>query len=146
MAKSGITLKLEGFEELLKDIEVAGKNATSAVESCMKQSAQTMDSALRNELRNATESGLADKMPKPNVETEGNTVRAYVGFKMDSYNPANPSDAYKAVFLNYGTPHRKKHGKEQARGFIKKAKSKANKTIKKQQEETLKKILERLKR
>lgn len=143
--KAGITLKLEGFDELLQDIEKAGRSMDSAVDSCMRQSAKTMDTELRAQLSQATHSGLASKMPPPQIKKEGNTITAYVGFEKGTYNEDNPSDGYKALFLNYGTPHRSKHGHEKARGFIKKAKKKATPQIKKQQEETLKKILKRLK-
>lgn len=142
--KAGITLKLEGFEELLQDIEAAGRSMDSAVESCIKQSAKTVDTELRAQLSKASQSGLASRMPQPKVEKEANTVSAFVGFEKGTYNPNNLSDGYKALFLNYGTPHRSKHGHEKARNFISKAKKKATPKIKKEQEATLKKILERL--
>lgn len=144
--KAGIQLKLEGFDELLKEIEAAGRSMNSAVESTMRQSAQIMDSALRSKLAEATESGLAERMPKPTITVEANEITAHVGFEMDTYNPANLSDAYKALFLNYGTPHRSKHGHERGRFFIGKAKTQASPKIKKQQKETLEKILSRLKK
>lgn len=142
--KAGITLKLEGFEELLQDIEAAGRSMDSAVESCIKQSAKTVDTELRAQLSKASQSGLALRMPQPKVEKEANTVSAFVGFEKGTYNPNNLSDGYKALFLNYGTPHRSKHGHEKARNFISKAKKKATPKIKREQEATLKKILERL--
>lgn len=142
--KAGITLKLEGFEELLQDIEAAGRSMDSAVESCIKQSAKAVDTELRAQLSKASQSGLASRMPQPKVEKEANTVSAFVGFEKGTYNPNNLSDGYKALFLNYGTPHRSKHGHEKARNFISKAKKKATPKIKKEQEATLKKILERL--
>ena len=141
-----IKLKLEGFDELLKDIEAAGRSIDSAVESTMRQSAQIMQSALKAEMQSAGVDGsLIEAMPQPTFEKEGNAIIARVGYKKGTYDPNNPSDGYKVVFLNYGTPHRSKHGKVKARGFIAKAKKKANSKIKKQQKETLEKILSRLK-
>lgn len=141
-----IKLKLEGFEELLKDIEKAGRDMNSAVESCIRQSAQTMQSELQSEMgKSGVESSLIEKMPAPRFEIVGNHIAARVGYDKGAYDPSNPSDGYKVVFLNYGTPHRKKHGKVPAMGFIDRAKKNASKTIKKQQKETLEKILERLK-
>lgn len=140
-----IKLKLEGFEELLKDIEKAGGEINKAVESTMRQSAATMQTELKAQMQSAGVDGhLISAMPPFEIETEGNTTIARVGYKKGAYNPDNPSDGYKVVFLNYGTPHRSKHGKVVARGFVQKAKKKAAGTIKKQQEQTLKKILSRL--
>lgn len=146
MPKSGINIKLEGFEEILKDIEAAGRSIDSAVESCVRQSAQTVDKELRAQLKQTTESDLADRMPQPTIEREGNRITAFVGFKKGAYNPKNPSDGYRAMFLNYGTPHRQKHGQEAARGFITKAKKTSARIVKKQQKEALNKILSRLKK
>ena len=89
--------------------------------------------------------GLIDRMPPPEVEKEGNTYTARVGYKKGAYDPNNPSDGYKVVFANYGTPKRSKHGQQPAKRFIEKAKKKAKTKIKKTQEETLNKILERVK-
>lgn len=141
----GITLKFEGFEELLQDIEAAGRSMNSAVESCMKQSAKIQYNELKKQMSKAgVDKDLINRMPSPTVEWQGNQCRAEIGYKKGSYDSNNPSDGYKVVFLNYGTPHRSVHGKVAARGFIKKAKAKAKPQIKKSQEETLKKILSRL--
>lgn len=146
MAKSGITLKFEGFEELLKEIESSGRSINSAVDSCMKQSAQIAEKELKTQMRKShVPDNLTNAMPPPEIEWDGNQCAAKVGYKKGAYDPENPSDAYKVVFLNYGTPHRKKYGHVEARGFIGKAKKKASPQIKRAQKETLEKILERLK-
>ena len=146
MAKSGITLKFEGFEELLKNIEASGRSINSAVDSCMKQSAQIAEKELKTQMRKSrVPDNLTNAMPSPEIEWEGNKCTARVGYKKGAYDPENPSDAYKVVFLNYGTPHRKKYGHVAARGFIGKAKKKATPQIKRAQKEALEKILERLK-
>jgi hypothetical protein len=88
---------------------------------------------------------LISSMPPPTIEADGNRYRAAVGYKKGSYDPSNPSDGYKVVFLNYGTPRRTMHGKVAARGFIQKAKKKARPKIKKAQQETLDEILRGLK-
>lgn len=142
-----IKLKLEGFEELLKEIEAAEGSIKGACESAVRQSAHTMQSELKSEMKKANvPNDLINAMPQFEVKTSGNRVTAKVGYKKGSYNPKDISDGYKVVFLNYGTPHRSEHGKVVARGFIQKAKKNANKKIKKQQEEALKKILKRLKK
>ena len=92
------------------------------------------------------DSGLINRMPPPEIEADGNRVTARVGYKKGNYNPDNPSDGYKVVFANYGTPRRSKHGQQPAKGFIKKAKKKASSRIKKVQAETLDEILGGLKK
>ena len=142
-----IKIKLEGFDDLLKEIEKANGSMVKACESAVRQSAATMQSELKSAMNTAgVPSDLINAMPAFEIESEGNYVQAKVGYDKGAYDPKNPSDGYKVVFLNYGTPSRSKHGKVVARGFIEKAKKSARPKIKKQQKEALEKILERLKR
>lgn len=141
-----IHLKLEGFEELLREIETAGRSADSAAESAVKAGAYEMQKELQNALIDVSESGLASRLPEPQIEKHGNVIKARVGFKSTPYDPQSPSDYFKAIFLNYGTPNRTKHGKETARGFVKKAKRRARPRIEKAQKQALEKILQRLKK
>lgn len=145
MAKSYITINLEGFDELLKEIEKAGGSINSSIDSCMKKSADIAQDELKNQMsKKKIDQDLINAMPKPEIVWEGNSCTAKVGYKKGKYDPKNLSDGYKAVFLNYGTP-RRKPTQERARGFIKAAKKKARPLIKKQQEDTLNEILEGLK-
>lgn len=137
-----IKIKLEGFDELLSKIETAGGSIDGAVESCVKKSATIMQNELKTQMQNAdVDSGLINRMPAPTLEKEGNRQTARVGYKKGAYDPYEPSDGYKVVFANYGTPRRTQHGKVAARGFIQKAKKKARPQIKKQQEQTLNDVL-----
>lgn len=144
--KSGITIKISGFEEILTEIQKAGGSIDKAVDSALRQSAQIVQSELKSQMQNAGVDGnLVNAMPNFEVEQDGNQHVAYVGYKKGTYDPKNPSDGYKVVFLNYGTPHRKKHGKMVAKGFIQKAKKKARPQVKKEQQKAFDKILGRLK-
>lgn len=144
MARNSI-LKLEGFEELFEQIQKAGGSVDKAVENCVRQSAGIMQKELKNQMQKAgVDSGLVGRMPPPQITIDGNRYSAAVGYKKGDYDPNAPSDGYKVVFLNYGTPRRKKHGKVAARGFILAAKKKARPQIKKAQKETLDKILGRV--
>lgn len=143
-----IRLKLNGFDELFSQIEKAGGTIDSAAKQCLQKSAQIMHDELKTQMTAAkVDSGLISRMPPPEIEIDGNRYTARVGYEKGNYDPANPSDGHKVVFLNYGTPNRSdehgqiKDGGKVKLGFIKRAKSKASSKIKKQQEETLNKIL-----
>ena len=140
-----IRLKLDGFDDLLKEIEKAGGSINAATKKCMEKSASIMESELKNQMTSAgVENRLISAMPPSEIETSGNRVTARVGYKKGAFDPKNPSDGYLVVFLNYGTPNRSKHGQVKARGFIQKAKKKAKKQIEAEQEKTLKEILKGL--
>lgn len=140
-----IKIKLSGFDELLEQIEKAGGTIDRAAESCLKQSAQIMQSELKNQMKESgVDSDLIARMPPPELKQDGNTMIARVGYKKGAYNPDDLSDGFKVVFLNYGTPKRSKHGKVEAKGFIDRAQKKARPKIKKAQKQALEKILERV--
>lgn len=141
MASKAI-LQLKGFDELLEKIQNAGGSIDAAADSCLRQSAQIMQAELKAQMQAAgVDSGLINAMPPPQITVDGNRYSAAVGYKKGNFDPRNPSDGYKVVFLNYGTPRRTMHGKVAARGFIEKAKKKARPQIKRAQQETLEKIL-----
>ena len=134
-------ISLEGFTDLLKEIEKAGGKAQDAVIKCAKDGAEIMQKELKNQMQGHTSSRLIKDMPSPDVKFEGGAVHAHVGYKVGDYNPKNLTDGFKFIFINYGTPRIKP-----AREFIKKAKRKATPKIKKMQEQTFNEILEGLKK
>jgi hypothetical protein len=104
-----------------------------------------MQAELKAQMQAAgVDSDLINAMPPPQITVKDNNYRAEVGYKKGNYDPNDPSDGYKVVFLNYGTPRRTMHGKVKARGFIQKAKKKARPQIKRAQQATLEKILGRV--
>jgi hypothetical protein len=138
-------LQLKGFDDLLERIQKAGGSIDQATDSCLRQSAQIMQSELKAQMQAAgVDGGLINSMPQPQITVKDNRYSAEVGYKKGNFDPRDPSDGYKIVFLNYGTPRRTMHGKVAARGFIKKAKDKARPQIKKAQQATLEKILGRV--
>lgn len=142
---SKAVLQLKGFDDLLEKIQEAGGSIDRAADSCLRQSAQIMQAELKAQMQAAgVDSDLINSMPPPQITVDGNQYSAAVGYKKGNFDPRNPSDGYKVVFLNYGTPRRTKHGKVAARGFIVKAKKQASKPIKKAQREALEKILGRV--
>ena len=150
MAKSYISIKMNGFDELLKDIEKAGGAIDSSVDTCMRESAKIQQEALKATMqKKKIDSNLIGRMPPPEIKWEGNSCEARVGYKKGKYDRSNLSDGYKAVFINYGTPNRIDKDNEphiDARGFIKEAKKKALPEIKKKQKDTLEGILKELKK
>lgn len=143
-----LRVQLTGFDEMLKNIEKAGGSVNKAVDECVKKSANIIDTELRNQMikskADSPDHSLVKDMDKPEISWEGNTCYAKVGYKLGNYNPKNLSSGFKALFLNYGTP-RRKPSQERPRKYINKAKTKANPLVKKEQEDTLNKILEDLK-
>lgn len=142
--RSYIQLSLEGFDELLEQIEQAGGNMQAAVDTCMQQSAQIQQKELKAQMQKSkVDDALINRMPPPEIKWEGNACIARVGYRKGTYDPKNLSDGYKVVFLNYGTP-RREPSKMRPLGFIRRAQNKAKPQIKKQQEETLNEIVGRL--
>ena len=139
-------LNLNGFDELIKEIEKANGNVDRETKKCVQQGANILQDEIKAKMESTgVDSGLISRMPTPEVEEDFGRFTARVGYKKGEYNPRNLSDGYKAVFINYGTPKRTKHGKVAARGFIEKAKRTARVKIKKAQEKTLNEILRGLK-
>ena len=145
MASSGIKLTFKGFDDLIDNIQKAGGEINKAVDSAMKQAAQVQHDELKKQMSTAkfkTHTGISDgfpnRMPAPRIAWSGNKCTATIGFDKGAYNKNNPADAYKAIFLNYGTP------RIAPTAFIAKAKKAAKPKIKKAQKEALEKILQRL--
>lgn len=140
MAK-GISVSLDGFEELLRQIEKAEGSIDRAARKAVNAGADAAEQELRAE---AAASGVPASVTRDitkRVEQTGNSYNVKVGWELGQYNPSNLSQGYKALFLNYGTPHRTKHGKIKAKGFIKRAKNKSRKKVKAAQQAALEEIL-----
>lgn len=140
MAKKSF-IELEGFTDLLKNIEKAGGKVDSAVKTCAVKAADLMQGELKSQVDGKVSSRLIKDMPSPDIKVENGAIHAHVGYHTGNYSPKNLTDGFKFIFINYGTPRIKP-----ARDFIKKAKRKATPKIKKMQEQTFNEILEGLKK
>lgn len=145
-----IKLNLEGFEEFIKAVEKAGGSAERVILSHIHKEADIMQEELISQMkRSNVDEKLINEMPPPMIENDYERVTARVGYpKREEYNKHDIADVYKLVFLNYGTPYRRTHGKEnviQKRGFIRRAKNRAKRKIKADQEAALNEILKGLK-
>ena len=144
MARSRLSITLEGFDEMIEQIRKAEGNVDSAIQTAVNAGASAAESALRSQ---CAASGVPDSVTGAitrTVERTGNRYTVGVGWELGAYNPQNISQGYKAVFLNYGTPHRTKHGQTKARGFIAKAKKASLKPVKAAQQSALEKIMKEL--
>ena len=140
-----IKLNLDGFEEMIKKIEKTGGSVDGAVRKCLENSAVVVENEIKSQMQSSDTTGnisrLIARMPSYEIQNNFGRITARVGFKKGEYDPKNPSDGYKAVFLNYGTPRRSKHGKIQPRGFIDRAKKIARPKVKRIQLKTFENIL-----
>lgn len=155
MAKSGITLNLEGFDELIKRLEAAGQKADKVCEKIMRESAKVAESELVSSARRADLDESLISEIRSNVKSEGGVISAEVGWELGAYDKKSPSAGYKVIFQNYGTSKRKtlkgsnrgeiSRSDRGRRQFIAKAKKNARPKIKKLQQEALDEILGGLK-
>lgn len=153
-----IKIEFKGFEDLLNEIKDADGSIDSACESAIRQGAQTMREELKKEMQlSNVPNDLIAQMSPSEIDVEGNRFSARVGYKKGSYDPDNLSAGYKVLFLNYGTPNRRIHGKIKEGstmkqggtlrlGFIQRAKKSAAPKIRKAEKAALNKILERLRK
>jgi hypothetical protein len=137
----GKILKINGFDYLLDDIQRAGGNIDIAIDKAVKAGAAELEAQLRAECQAADIPDSITGEIRTKHTKHGNKHKCSVGWDIGEYNPDNLSTGYKALFLNYGTPHRRKHGKIKARGFITKAKRKARRKVKLAQAAALDEIL-----
>lgn len=136
-----LQLKFKGFDKLLEDIKDAEGNVDRVVQKCLEASAEIIRENYISEMSASRVSGsLIGRMNGNRYTKKGNRYSAKVGYIKGSYNSKNPSDGYKALFINYGTPRIK------PREFIARMKKKSKAPVKKEQEKILKEILEDLKR
>lgn len=151
-------LQIDGFEEVFKAIENAGKEAQVEGRKCFETCAETMyDELYKKASQAGLDNRLIEQIDERFIEDFG--VWFYeVGWKKQrpTKNGKLP-DTYKVMFYNYGTPNGNRTTKagynrgqepahpEGSHGFIKKAKLAARNKIKKIQRSTLKEILKGLK-
>lgn len=149
MAKSGISIKLDGFEEMLERIEKASGKADKVARQVVKKSAEIVEAELKAE---CTRQNIPDSIINAittEIENSATTASAQVGWKLGSSDPKKPAIGYLAVFLNYGSEKRTtKRGSNRGRligkKFIATAKKKASKKVKALQKQMLEEIMKEL--
>lgn len=140
MGKNSV-LEVKGFKELLEKVQQAEADIDKVTTKVANESVDIIYSELKNAANAAgVPSSITNEIIKEKATWEGNRCSAGAGWKLGSFEPDSPSKGYKAIFLNYGTPRRSKHGQIQGRFFIKKAKNSSKRKIKSTQENALKEI------
>lgn len=145
-------MKLEGFDDMIKRLEKAGKNVDFEVEKCFSECAKTMTDTLVSRAKSAKlDDDLINKIERKKWHKYG-VFYFEVGWEKvaRSYGGEALPDVYKVMFYNYGTPLRatrdgQNRGKIEGRGFIKKAKLSAINKVKKIQKDFLARYVENLK-
>ena len=133
------TLKLEsGFEDLITKLAKKGKDVDGIVRKVLKESADITQKEINEEAKKHNFTGLmAMTEINPTIEEVKNRAyRVKVGFDMD----INEKGALHAIFLNYGTPKRKVHGKVPSTRFFTKAISRTKKDRQAIQERIIKEL------
>lgn len=148
--KGGVAVSVN-FSGLLEKIRAAEGDVEAAAWTAAKKGAKIMYDELQTQcdasgVPQNIKSGITFQAER---DGKGNRFACKVGWRVPAYDPKNPSVAHKAIFLNYGTPHRYTEGGADrgfvdGKGFIGRAKKKARPKIKKEQEAALREILEGL--
>lgn len=149
-AKTGVAVSVN-FDSLLNKIKKAGGDIEAATWDAARAGGRVYYQYLVEECkRSGVPEHLIDKISFNCLrDSGGNRFAVVVGWKIPNYNPNDPADVYKVIFLNYGTPRREtstgaNRGYINGRGFIGRARKKAVRPIKAAQEELLNKILKGL--
>lgn len=150
-----IKLQLDGFEDMLARVQKANGDIDKAARDCMEKSAQILESNLRRE---AAAAGAETSEIVREVTSSKLKVKAEVGWKLGSYDSDNPSQGYRAMFVEFGTGKHSgrsagkdrqtaagaNRGSTAPRPFMAAARKKSKKPIHAVQEETLHNIVKEL--
>lgn len=161
---AGIKLNLNGFKQMLDEIQAAGGNVEQAAEETLNECANVVETELHSACDAAGVPSSVSSEIGVRKEKSGNRFSAKVGWKMGNYDPNNLSAGYKAVFRNYGTIRREvkdtgehatvggnwktlgtNRGAVTGTGFITQAKESSGPKVRKIQKQKLNEILKGLK-
>lgn len=149
-AKTGVAVSVN-FDSLLNKIKKAGGDIEAATWDAARKGGRVYyDNLVAECKRSNVPDNLINKIRFNCLrDSSGNRFAVVVGWVMDNYNPNDPADGYKVVFLNYGTPRRTTNeganrGYITGRGFIGRARKKSVRPIKAAQEKFLTDLLKGL--
>ena len=149
MARNRISLTLDA-QKMLNKINKANGNVDKAVYGAAKAGANAYEAALKTTCKMSNVPDSVTNYIESEIKQSGNRTTAIVGWRLQNYDPTNPSAGFKAIFLNYGTPRRTTNtganrGAIVGRGFIGKAKKMSKGEIEQAQIEFLKEVMKGLK-
>lgn len=150
-----IKLQLKGFEDMLAAIQKASGDVDKAARTCMEKSVSVLEEYLIDE---AAESGAETSEIFHQVTQEGNRISGETGWKLGGYDSNNPSEGYRAMFVEFGTGKHSARGKgkdrttaaghnrgsTEPRPFMEQARKRAVKPVRTIQRETLQNIMREL--
>lgn len=137
-----LRLTTKGFSQFGEALKVAEEKAVKVVTDAMLKAANDFTNEIRAgaQARALPQESL-DAIMEPVVKNEHNVISCTAGFKLGDYGEGD-GGGYIALYTEYGTPHRQKHGRQQPDPFIAPARDKAAKAYKKEVTAGLNKILE----
>ena len=140
----GAKLKLttRGFTELEEAFKKLGNKVDGIIKKDMQAAADQFTSEIKAGAiaRNLPKESL-DAIIQPVVKQAGNEISCEAGFKLGDYGSGD-GGGYIALYTEYGTPYRKKYGKQQPDPFIAPARDRATRAYKKNLSKDIKKALE----
>lgn len=144
-----VKLTFRGFDVLLSEIQAAGGEIKPATERALQSSANLATNKIKS---GAIARNLgSDEIINPTVRWSGNRAMTEVGYELGAYDSRNPSQGYKALFIEYGTGKRKtkqgtNRGSVTANPFIRPAVTEGKKELVKAQQIALERVLKGLKK
>lgn len=150
-----IKLKLKGFDDMLDAVKRAGGDIDNAARVCMEKSVSVLEEYLIDE---AQESGAETTEIFHQVQSSGNRVSAETGWHLGNYDSNNPSEGFRAMFIEFGTGKHSARSKGKDRQtaagynrgstephpFMEQARKRAVKPVRTIQQETLQSIVKEL--
>lgn len=137
-----LKLTTKGFAQFEQALKVAEEKAIGVIIDAMQDAARDFTHEIKAgaQARDLPQESL-DAIMEPVVKYEQNVISCTAGFKLGEYGDGD-GGGYIALYREYGTPHRQKHGKQQPDPFIEPARNKAARAYKKAAKAGLDKVLE----
>lgn len=138
-----LKMKIPNLSEEIKRLNVVAKKSDAIFKQVAVRAGQAMQNEIKSELAKAPypTGGIAAGMMPLEADKIGDSVSIEVGWKLGSY-PKNStvptSDGWKALFINYGTPHNK------AYPFMDKASEESTKLARKEARKAVTELIKEL--
>lgn len=130
-------IRINGFDELIEKLAKRGEDIDHVTNRTLIKCSVNANKVIHQEAQKHSVSGkLQSAIQEPKIIKGANSYTLEIGFDKEG----NPEGTTHAIFINYGTPRRKEHGKiEKSLAFtnaFRRARTACNKVVK----EELKKL------